>query len=101
MSWWWGYQATRGLSEWVRRELESPRDPGDGYILPDERARQAAHVRLAADPGVDSRDVQIRVLSGELRLSGSVPTEPMKVRAAQICAAVVGVASVENELSVK
>lgn len=101
MSWWWKYQATRGLSDWVQRELRPPCDPGDGYILPDERARQAAHARLAEDPSVESRDVRVRVLSGELRLSGSVPTEAMKVSAGRICAAIAGVTKVANELSVK
>lgn len=101
MSWWWEYQMARGISDWARRELESPRDPGAGYILPDERARQSACARLAADPDVDSSAVQVRVLSGELRLSGSVPALPMKARAGQLCAGVAGVANVHNELTVK
>lgn len=101
MGWWWGYQATRGVGDWVQRELESPRDPGDGYVLPDEGARQRACALLAGDTGVDSSALQVRVLSGELRLSGSVRAVGMKIRAAQICAAVVGVAKVDNELTVK
>jgi osmotically-inducible protein OsmY len=101
MGWWWQYHVARGWSDWVQRELTSSPDPGDGYILPDERARQRACALLAADAGVDSRHVQVTVLSGELRLAGSVPAESMKVRAGQICATIRGVAKVENQLTVE
>jgi osmotically-inducible protein OsmY len=100
MSWWLGYGLTRAASDLVRGALGSERRGDGDYILPDERARQAGCALLAADSELDATKIELRVLSGELTLSGSVPSEPMKARAAQICSAIAGIRKVENELSV-
>lgn len=98
---WLGYHIARTFGDLVQRELASPGDRGDDYILPDERARQRACAELAADPNIDAEHIDVSVLSGALRLSGSVPAEPMKARAAQLCAGIPGVQSVENALTVR
>lgn len=97
---WVGYHIARAFGDLVQRELASPDDRGDEYILPDERARQAVVAKLAADPAIDPSRVDVSVLSGVLRLSGRVPDESMKARAAQHCAGIPGVDSVENALTV-
>lgn len=68
-------------------------------MLPDERARQGAVARLAEDPRIEASGSEVIVLSGVLRLSGRVPNETMRTQAAELCAAIAGVTSVENELS--
>jgi osmotically-inducible protein OsmY len=98
---WLGYHIARGFGDLVQRELAAPGDRGDDYILPDERARQRACAGLAADPDIDAGDIEVRVLSGALRLSGTVPAEPMKARAAQLCATIPGVESVDDALTVR
>jgi osmotically-inducible protein OsmY len=100
MSGWLGYGLARAVSKLVRGEMGPHGQRGDDYILPDERARQAGCALLAAESGLDSSKIELRVLSGELTLLGSVPSEAMKVRAEQICSAIAGIRRIENELSV-
>ncbi len=100
MSWWPGYGLTRAVSDLVRREMGPQGRRNEAYLLPDERARQAGCALLAAESDLDARKIELRVLSGELTLLGSVPTEAMKVRAEQICRAIAGVKRVANELAV-
>jgi osmotically-inducible protein OsmY len=100
MSWWLGYGLTRAVSDLVRREMGPQGRRDDDYILPDERARQAGCALLAAESDLDSSKIELRVLSGELTLLGSVPTAAMRVRAEQVCSAIAGIKRVANELSV-
>lgn len=100
MSWWLGYGLTRAVGDLVRREIGPPGRRNEDYILPDERARQAGCALLAAESELDAGKIELRVLSGELTLLGSVPSEAMRVRAEQICSAIAGVKRVTNELSV-
>jgi len=98
---WLAYHVARSFGALVDRELEGSPDRGDGYILPDERARQAACAQLAADPDVDAAGLDVRVLSGQLQLSGSVSTAAMKQRALAICARIPGVTSVEDAVTTR
>jgi osmotically-inducible protein OsmY len=91
---------TRAVGDLVSREVGPQGRGDDDYILPDERARQAGCALLAADSGLNAEKIELRVLSGELTLLGSVPTEAMKARAEQICSAIAGISKIENELSV-
>jgi osmotically-inducible protein OsmY len=98
---WLGFYAAKGFSDLVSSELEPSAQRGEPYLLPDERARQAACARLGAEADLDASRVEVRVLSGVLRLSGIVPDEVTRTRAEQLCQGLAGVASVENELTVE
>lgn len=100
MSWWLGYGLTRAASELIQGELAGKPYRDEDYLLPDEKARQAAVAQLEADPEVDTAQLTVRVLSGVLELLGSVPTEAMKARAEQLCSALPHVHKIENKLSV-
>ncbi len=100
MSFWLAYGVTRAVSDLVASELSSRPSRDDDYLLPDERARQAACAALEREPELDTSQVSVLVLSGVLSLSGSVPSATMKARAEQLCAGIPGVAKVENVLSV-
>jgi osmotically-inducible protein OsmY len=102
MGFWLGYYLGRAASDLFASERDaSARDPGDSYILPDERARQQACGQLAREPGLDAGEIEVRVLSGELTLTGRVPTEALKLRAQALCTNIAGVTNVRNELAVK
>lgn len=100
MSWWLGYGVTRAVSDLVKGELAGPQRADDGYLLPDEKARQAACAQLATTAGLEVNTIEVSVLSGVLKLSGSVPSADLKQRAEQLCAAIGGVSRVENELAI-
>jgi len=102
MGFWLGYAAGKAAGDLVRDELgdSSSRSGDEGYLLPDEVARQEACRRLNASSEVDASDVDVIVLSGELTLRGSVREAQMKARAEALCADVAGVTRVRNELGV-
>ena len=102
MGFWLGYAAGKAAGDLVRDE-HAPRDErrgGEDYIFPDERARQEACARLASSPDVDASDVEVRVLSGELILRGSVRDVPTKARVEALCTNIQGVTKVRSELEV-
>ena len=98
---WLGYYVARGLSDLVQREMAPSGTREDGYILPDEHARQRAVARLAEDEGLDASDVEVRVLSGKLILSGRVSDASAKARVEQLCTGIAGVTGIENALLVR
>lgn len=102
MGFWLGYAAGKAVGDLVRDELaqRDERRGGEDYILPDERARQEVCARLASSPDVDATDVEVRVLSGELILRGSVRDATMKARVEALCTNVAGVTKVRSELEV-
>jgi osmotically-inducible protein OsmY len=102
MGFWLGYAAGKAAADLVRNELgdSGGRSPDEGYLLPDEVARQEACRRLNASSEIDASDVDVVVLSAELTLRGRVRDAQMKARAESLCAAVAGVTRVRNELAV-
>ena len=98
---WLGYFAAKGFTDLVKSELAPSSKRGEDYLLPDEQARQRAVARLAEDERVQADDVEVRVLSGQLVLSGSVADEAAKARVEQLCTGIAGVTSVENRLRVR
>ena len=98
---WLGYHIARGFSDLVQGELAPGRERGEDYLLPDEQARQRACAQLEADASVDARNVTVTVLSGVLKLSGSVPDAPTRARAEQLCTGIRGVTEIENALVVR
>jgi osmotically-inducible protein OsmY len=97
---WFGFYAAKGFVDLVKGELAPAGERGDPYLHPDERARQRAHALLAADASIDASDVEVRVLSGVLRLSGRVPDVRTRVRVNTLCKDLAGVTRIEDELTV-
>lgn len=98
---WLLYRAARAIHELVQdgAGTSAPRD--DGFLFPDERARQRALAQLAQDSAVDARHVKLSVLSGELVITGRVRTVAMKERVADICRTVGGISRIRDELHVR
>lgn len=98
MGFWLPYAAARAVSGLVKGALgDRPATTGD-YLHPDEKARQQLCAQLAA---LGASDVQVSVLSGEVRLSGSVSSEAARSEAEALAHALPGVKSVRSELSVR
>lgn len=102
MGFWLGYAAGKAAADLVRDELGDSvgRSGDEGYLLPDEVARQEACRRLAASSEVDAGNIDVSVLSGELALRGRVREAQMKAHAEALSADVPGVTRVRNELAV-
>ena len=62
--------------------------------------REAVESELAFDPRVDTADVTVRNLNGEVALNGTVPSYPQYLAAAAAAQRVGGVTSVLNHLQV-
>ncbi|HEU4624704.1 MAG TPA: BON domain-containing protein [Steroidobacteraceae bacterium] len=71
-----------------------------GYSRSDQRITEDVSDRLTEDWGVDAVDIEVSVTSGEVTLSGTVPTREQKRRAENIAAEVLGVKDVQNNLRV-
>jgi osmotically-inducible protein OsmY len=56
--------------------------------------------KLATDPDLKSLDIRVETMSGRATLRGTAPTADSQARATQLAAAVTGVTSVDNQLSV-
>jgi len=62
--------------------------------------REAVEAELSFDPLVDSADIAVRNLNGEVALNGTVPSYPQYLAAATAVQRVAGVTSVLNHLEV-
>ena len=60
----------------------------------------AVHHALTDEPWLDATDITLSVSGGVVTLTGSVPTEDGKARAAKTAAEVNGVTEVKNELAI-
>lgn len=99
MGWWAGYAASRAVGKIVKSALGPAQEPAGDYLLPDEQARQALCARLESAPDLDTRDVHVSVLSGELVLTGTVVNVEARSAVEALAHATAGVASVRNELT--
>lgn len=97
---WFGFYAAKGFVDLVNGELAPTGERGDSYLHPDERARQRVRALLDADTSLDASHVEVRVLSGVLQLSGSVPDDAARVRVNTLCQGIGGVTRIEDELTV-
>ncbi len=97
---WFGYHAAKGFVDLVNGELAPAGERGETYLHPDERARQRACALLAADTSIDASNVEVLVLSGVLRLSGSVPDDHARARVNTLCKDITGVTRIEDELTI-
>jgi len=62
--------------------------------------RAAVEKELGFDPMVDSRDITVRNIKGDVTLAGTVPSYPQYLRAAAAARRVAGVTGVHNRLEV-
>jgi len=69
-----------------------------GYVRSDERIREDVSDRLGDDDELDASDITVSVVSGEVRLEGTVLDRYCKHRAEDLVAAVSGVRDVTNNL---
>lgn len=70
------------------------------YQRSDDRVREDVNERLTADPRVDASDIDVRVQSGEVILSGTVDDRRTRRLAEEIIEDLPGVRDVRNELRV-
>ena len=63
--------------------------------------RAAVEAELGFDPHVDSRDVTVRNIVGDVTLTGTVPSYPQYLEAAAAARRVAGVTGVHNQLAVQ
>lgn len=98
----YGYRSTQQHttgSPWTR-DSYSGRGP-KGYQRSDDRIREDVSDRLTRDHDVDASDITVEVQSGEVTLTGTVPSRDQK-RCAEDCAeSVPGVSEVTNNLRVQ
>ena len=71
------------------------------YRRSDERIQEEINEELTRHPEIDATDVEVRVDSGTVTLSGTVDSRHAKRVAEDICDAVSGVQEVENQLRVR
>ena len=69
-----------------------------GYVRSDERIREDVCDRLGDDDELDASDITVTVVSGEVRLEGTVLDRYSKHRAEDLAEAVSGVRDVTNNL---
>lgn len=69
-----------------------------GYRRSDERIHEEVCERLTAHGGVDARQVELRVESGEVTLEGTVPDRRTKRLAEAVAESVRGVEDIHNRL---
>ena len=62
--------------------------------------REAVEKELSYDPRVDTRDISVKNINGEVALTGRVPSYPQYLEAAQAAWRVAGVTKVHNHLEV-
>lgn len=85
-----------------RRRQDQYRGHGPkGYTRSDERIREDVNDRLSDDSRVNATEIDVKVASGEVTLSGTVQDRLQKRRAEDIAEAVSGVRHVQNNLRVQ
>ena len=65
-----------------------------------EDIREAVQTELSCDPLVDAADVSVMNLAGDVTLTGTVPSYPQYLEAAQVAWRIPGVTHVHNHLEV-
>jgi len=71
-----------------------------GYRRSDERILEEVNDRLADDPYLDAREIEVTVQNGDITLSGTIDDRYAKRRAEDIVESVSGVHNVENRLRI-
>lgn len=93
------YDVTEGGDERWRRGPFAGRGP-KGYQRSDDRILEDVSDRLTDAPFLDASDIEVTVNSGEVTLSGTVPSREQKRRSEDLIEYVTGVREVHNRLRV-
>lgn len=72
-----------------------------GFTRSDDRIREDVCERLMDAPDVDASDLEVRVASGEVTLTGTTDSRHCKRRAEEIAESVSGVRDVNNQVKLK
>src|SRR5262249_20262970 len=73
---------------------------GFGQVRKTKDIREAVEAELAFDPVVDTANITVRNLDGDVALNGTVPSYPQYLEAATAAQRVAGVKNVHNHLEV-
>jgi len=96
--------APRHTNSFVPRRFDPPRRyprGPKGYRRSDERVKEDVCDRLYHSLDLDSSDVEVKVQSGEVILTGTVPERSMKYRIESTIEDISGVVDVTNQIRVK
>src|SRR5215470_16260987 len=91
------------IGAWTGLKCGSPRSPREGVrqMSTTKDVRAAVEAELGFDPRVDSTDITVTNIGGDVNLTGTVPTYPQYLEAAAAARRVVGVKTVDNNLAVE
>jgi osmotically-inducible protein OsmY len=91
------YLTRGGRSQWGRHSGRGPKN----YTRSDDRIREDVNDRLTEDPELDASEIEVKVSSCEVTLTGTVDTREAKRRAEDCAESVSGVKHVQNNLRVQ
>ena len=91
------YLTRGGRSQWGRHSGRGPKN----YTRSDDRIREDVNDRLTDDPHIDASEIDVKVSSCEVTLTGTVDSREAKRRAEDCAESVSGVKNVQNNLRVQ
>jgi osmotically-inducible protein OsmY len=92
-----GYLTRGGRREWGRHSGRGPKN----YTRSDDRIREDVNDRLTDDPHLDASEIDVKVSSCEVTLTGTVESREAKRRAEDCVESVSGVKNVQNNLRIQ
>jgi hypothetical protein len=92
-----GYLTRGGRTQWGRHRGRGPKN----YTRSDDRIREDVNDRLTDDPHIDASEIDVKVTSCEVTLTGTVDSREAKRRAEDCVESVSGVKNVQNNLRVQ
>ena len=72
-----------------------------GYVRSDDRIKEDVSDQLSYAQGIDVSDVEVSVKSGEVTLTGTIPSRDDKYEIERVVEGVFGVTEIDNRLKVK
>lgn len=91
------YLTRGGRTQWGGHSGRGPKN----YTRSDERIREDVNDRLTDDPHLDASDIDVKVTSCDVTLTGTVDSRQAKRRAEDCAESVSGVKNVQNNLRVQ
>ena len=91
------YLTRGGRREWGRHSGRGPKN----YTRSDDRIREDVNDRLTDDPHLDASEIDVKVSSCEVTLTGTVDSREAKRRAEDCVESVSGVKNVQNNLRIQ